>query len=93
MCGLTWFSVIKSLVRPLVNRTIAAYTYFMTTTQHTYKVGDQLTYRPNSGGSRTGVVTGKYDDVKNGEPGFDLLDTDGNDVWGYDDQIVSVSAR
>lgn len=62
----------------------------MTETPH-YEVGDTIVYY--SGGElRRVVVTGKYDDVKNGRPGFDG-DTVGDDsfpVWGYDDQIERV---
>ena len=42
------------------------------------------------GGLRTGIVTEKHDDVKNGRPGFDMRCSDGGEYWGYDDQIVEV---
>lgn len=54
-----------------------------------YKVGDTITYRPFGGVPRTVVVVGKYDDVKNGYPGFDG-DNDEGSWWGYDDQIVRI---
>lgn len=61
-----------------------------------YEVGDTLEYRTFTGAIRKIVVTNSYDDVKNGQPGFDgtLVDPDPsgwNDVWGYDDQIVRVT--
>lgn len=55
----------------------------------TYSVGDTLTYR-SYGELRQGVITGKYADVKNGEPGFDMDLPSGVSVWGYDSQIVSI---
>lgn len=54
----------------------------------TYKVGDTITYIAMGGTLRTGKVIGKYDDIKNGRPGFDLELRNGDEVWGYDDQIV-----
>jgi hypothetical protein len=56
----------------------------------TYAVGDTITYRNFLGQSITGTVVNKYDDIKNGCPGFDMEATDGFSVWGYDSQIVSV---
>jgi len=62
----------------------------MMKTQNTkYEVGDTITYATWGGALRTGVVTGKYADVKNGLPGFDMTTESGSTVWGYDDQIVS----
>lgn len=62
-----------------------------------YAVGDTVTYATFGGGLRTGVITEKFDDVKNGLPGFDMRVTDdgmwpnGPELgWGYDDQIVEV---
>lgn len=54
-----------------------------------YKVGDTISYETWGGVLRTGVVTGKYADVKNGLPGFDMTTVSGSTVWGYDEQIVS----
>lgn len=56
-----------------------------------YKAGDTIVYN-SFGGSRTVVVTDRYEDVKNGRPGFDahLLDDPSALVWGYDAQILSV---
>ena len=57
-----------------------------------YKVGDTVVYGAFGGKQRTVVVTAKYEDVKNGEPGFDArpLNRDTAAYWGYDDQIVFV---
>jgi hypothetical protein len=33
-------------------------------------------------------VTAVYETVKNGQPGFDGVDRDGNSFWGYNDQII-----
>lgn len=55
-----------------------------------YNVGDTIVYRTFGGEARTVLVTEKEDDVKNGRPGFDGVTEDGVDVWGYDEQIVSV---
>ena len=62
-----------------------------------YAVGDVVTYRLWGGGLRTGVITERFDDVKNGEPGFDmkipasLSEPTGDTMfWGYDSQIVVV---
>lgn len=55
-----------------------------------YAVGDIVSYQPFGGGPRKGIITGKYEDVKNGHPGFDMTLPDGMTVWGYDDQIVQV---
>jgi hypothetical protein len=58
-----------------------------------YKVGDTISYETWGGVLRTGVVTGKYADVKNGLPGFDMTTASGSTVWGYDEQIANVLAR
>lgn len=66
-----------------------------------YAVGDVVTYRLWGGGLRTGVITEKFDDVKNGEPGFDMkipaslssLAGEPEMFWGYDSQIVAVNHR
>lgn len=56
-----------------------------------YKAGDTVVYN-SFGGSRTVVVTDKYEDVKNGRPGFDgyVVGDPSYTVWGYDSQIVNV---
>jgi len=58
-----------------------------------YSVGDEVTYALRGGGLRTGIVTLKHDDVKNGQPGFDMRCYGGGIYWGYDDQIVAVQVR
>ncbi len=63
-----------------------------------YAVGDVVTYRLWGGGLRTGVITEKFDDVKNGEPGFDMEIPGSTSqftgtpemFWGYNTQIVEV---
>lgn len=60
--------------------------------QKEYQIGDVISYVPFGGGRRTGVVTNKEDDVKNGRPGFDMRGLDGESYWGYDDQIIEVTA-
>ena len=57
-------------------------------TTRNYEVGNRITYEDFGGDRRTGIVTGKYDDIKNGRPGFDMTLTNGLEVWGYDEQIV-----
>lgn len=61
-----------------------------------YKVGDIISYTTFSNVSRRVRVTAKYDDVKDGRPGFDgvslILGGDAMDVWGYDDQITRVES-
>lgn len=56
-----------------------------------YQVGDVVTYETWHGTLCTGVITGKYADVKNGLPGFDMTTQSGKTVWGYDEQIIAVS--
>jgi hypothetical protein len=55
-----------------------------------YQVGDTVTYTDFLGGFRTGIIDGKYSDVKNGRPGFDMRLFDGSLVWGYDSQITQI---
>lgn len=56
-----------------------------------YEVGDIVVYRTFGGGEyRTGHVTAKHEDIKNGYPGFDMVDHLGGTYWGYDDQICTV---
>lgn len=65
----------------------------MTNTMN-YEVGDIISYRPFGGGGRRVRVTARYDDIKNGRPGFDgeLVNASPDDlytsVWGFDSQIV-----
>lgn len=54
-----------------------------------YEVGDTITYETFGGTPRTVVVRARYDDVKNGLPGFTGDNSEGS-FWGYDDQIVRV---
>lgn len=56
-----------------------------------YEIGDIVTYETWGGTLRTGVITEKHADVKNGLPGFDMTTESGKSVWGYDEQIVAVS--
>lgn len=53
-------------------------------------VGDTVHYRTFLGRVRVCRVTAVYSDVKNGEPGFDAVCPDGNEVWGYCYQVVRV---
>ena len=55
-----------------------------------YSIGDTITYRVG-GGDRTIVVECREADIKNGRPGFDGSNAEG-DWWGYDDQIVRVGS-
>lgn len=59
-----------------------------------YAVGDTVVYRTFGGERRTVVVTARYEDVKNGEPGFDARSHRASGaavgVWGYDRQIEAV---
>jgi hypothetical protein len=56
-----------------------------------YREGSTIQYRPFGGGqTRTVTVGERLENVKNGEPGFGGTDTDGEGVWGYDDQITRV---
>jgi hypothetical protein len=61
-----------------------------------YEVGDTVTYTAFGGERRTVIVTEKYEDVKNGYPGFDavwpMIAAD-ECVWGYDDQIIQVERK
>jgi hypothetical protein len=56
-----------------------------------YNVGDTIEYSPFGGGTRQVIVKTKEDDVKNGQPGFDGVLSDGSmAVWGYDHQITRI---
>jgi hypothetical protein len=59
--------------------------------EHNYRAGSRITYRPFGGGIRIVVVEEREDDIKNGRPGFVGKTTSGEDVWGYDDQIIGVA--
>ena len=54
----------------------------------TPRVGEMIVYCTFSGMRRAVKVTAVHEDVKNGHPGFDGVDTSGNSCWGYNDQIV-----
>jgi hypothetical protein len=62
-----------------------------------YKVGDEIVYETFLGNRRRVLVTDREDDIKNGRPGFDGVQVGGSEageeVWGYDDQIVNVTRR
>jgi hypothetical protein len=62
-----------------------------------YKVGDEIVYETFLGNRRRVLVTDREDDIKNGRPGFDGVIRSGGEageeVWGYDDQIISVARR
>ena len=57
-----------------------------------YNVGDTIVY--HSGTRRVVLVDEKESDIKNGQPGFGGVVTEGPDkgmsVWGYDSQIETV---
>ena len=53
------------------------------------RVGEIITYKLGSGSLRTVTVTHVSDDIKDGWPGFDGLNSSGDSFWGYDDQIVT----
>ena len=60
-----------------------------------YRIGSIIIYKTFGGTLREVEVTNKDDDIKNGCSGFDgnLLNSNGryvDEVWGYDDQIISV---
>ena len=66
-----------------------------------YNVGSIIEYSTFSGSMRRILVTGMFDDVKNGRPGFDgeLVKSPGRGfanrgvfkkVWGYDSQVTRV---
>lgn len=60
-----------------------------------YEVGD-LIVQQSFGGPRTVLVIAKYNEIKNGFPGFDAVKIpyDPNDwlngAWGYDHQVTKV---
>ena len=62
--------------------------------QRDYEMGDTVEYCGN-GGRRIVTVTGKYEDIKDGRPGFDgILDgTDNECYWGYDADITRIVRR
>jgi len=52
------------------------------------RVGEMIVYRTFAGMWRSVEVTAVHEVVKNGRPGFDGVDRDGNTYWGYNDQIL-----
>ena len=52
------------------------------------RVGEMIVYRTFAGMWRSVEVTAVHDVVKNGRPGFDGVDRNGNTYWGYNDQIL-----
>lgn len=58
-----------------------------------YRIGDTVVYSNNLGQRLRVVVDDKQDDIKNGSPGFSGVTTTGDEVWGYDDQIISIIAK
>lgn len=71
----------------------------MNTITPAYDAGDTIEYHTFGGDRlRRVVVEERFDDVKNGYPGFDGICIEGGadvgmSVWGYDDQIVRVVER
>ena len=57
------------------------------------KPGDVVVYSPFGGGERTVIVEQSDSNIKNGEPGFDGTTLDGEEVWGYDDQILWINGK
>lgn len=55
-----------------------------------YREGSKISYSPLGGGTRTGIVIEKSDDIKNDEPGFVLQEDTEKLGWGYDSQITAV---
>lgn len=57
------------------------------------RAGSVVRYR-NHGGQRV-TVTVEFldDDIKDGSPGFEGTDANGNEVWGYTDQIETIVKR
>jgi len=65
------------------------------------KPGDVVAYLAFGGQRRIAKVTGSFEDVKNGRPGFDGELTpespdyepsgQWNSVWGYDSQIIAIN--
>lgn len=43
-----------------------------------------------TGPALKGTITEVCEDVKNGQPGVDYVDSDGTGWWAYKDQIVGV---
>ena len=60
-----------------------------------YGTGDIVVYRTSTDDVRRVRVDSRTDNVKHNTPGFDGVVVDGpekgKDVWGYDDQIITVS--
>ncbi len=54
-----------------------------------YQIGDMVEYKTIMGRTRTVVVTGTGEE--GGYPVFDGEMSDGSTVWGYDEDIISVT--
>lgn len=52
------------------------------------KEGHKVTVSMWGGGVRHGVVTGVYEEIKNGEPGIDYENADG-EWWAYLRQVIA----
>jgi len=57
------------------------------------KEGDTVEYATWGGPIREVTITGVYEEVKNGRPGFDGEMSGGQRIWGYNDQILKVNGR
>ena len=65
-----------------------------------YEVGDVIEYDvlSESGENRVVEITDKFENIKNGRPGFDGVVVEpeddnievGDRVWGYDDRVIRV---
>ena len=65
----------------------------MTTMTKEYEVGDTIAYLSYNA-ICVGRVTAKHADVKNGCPGFEIINsTTGNTWWGFDNQIIKVHPK
>ena len=60
---------------------------------HSYGVGDLVTYSAFGNETRCVVVVEKSDNIKNDRPGFIGITNNGDDYWGYDNQILSVQRQ
>jgi hypothetical protein len=58
-----------------------------------YAVGDFVVQRLYSGRERVVRVTERTRNVKDGKPGFDGVNPEEGEVWGFDDQIERVVRR
>lgn len=55
-----------------------------------YEIGDTVVYESTSGRVRECIVESKDPNIKHGYSGFTGTTTDGEQVWGYDDDIIRV---